>query len=40
MLKTLEGMVEGELLRYDYTTVDNEGSFVTFASAAFYRNMP
>jgi hypothetical protein len=40
MLKTLEGMVEGELLRYDYTTVDNEGSFVTFASAAFYRNTP
>jgi hypothetical protein len=40
MLKTLEGRVEGELLRYDYTTVDNEGSFVTFASAAFYKNTP
>jgi hypothetical protein len=38
MLKTLERMVEGELLRYDYTKVDNEGSFVTFASMAFYKN--
>jgi AmmeMemoRadiSam system protein B len=40
MLKTLEGMVEGELLRYDHTKVDNEGSFVTFASLAFYKNAP
>jgi hypothetical protein len=38
MLKTLERMVEGELLRYDYTKVDNEGSFVTFASMVFYKN--
>ena len=38
MLKTLERMVEGELLRYDYTKVDNEGSFVTFASIVFYKN--
>lgn len=37
MLKTLEGMVEGELLRYDHTEVDGEGSFVTFASMAFYK---
>jgi hypothetical protein len=38
MLKTLEGMVEGELLRYDHTEVDGEGSFVTFASMAFYKS--
>jgi hypothetical protein len=38
MLKALERTVEGELLRYDYTRVDNEGSFVTFASVAFYNN--
>ena len=38
MLKTLERTVEGELLRYDYTRVDNEGSFVTFASMVFYKN--
>jgi predicted class III extradiol MEMO1 family dioxygenase len=38
MLKTLEGMVEGELLRYDFTKVDNEGSFVTFASVALYKD--
>ena len=37
MLKTLGQEVEGELLRYDYSPVDNEGSFVTFASVAFYR---
>ena len=36
MLKTLENRVEGELLRYDYTEVDGEGSFVTFGSMAFY----
>jgi AmmeMemoRadiSam system protein B len=36
MLKTLENTVEGELLRYDYTEVDGEGSFVTFGSMAFY----
>ncbi len=36
MLKTLEGSAEGELLRYDHTEVDNERSFVTFASMAFY----
>jgi AmmeMemoRadiSam system protein B len=36
MLKTLESTVEGELLRYDYTEVDGEGSFVTFGSMAFY----
>ena len=36
MLKILEGTVEGELLRYDYTRVDDEGSFVSFASVAFY----
>ena len=40
MLKTLEREVEGELLRYDYTPVDKEGSFVTFASVAFYKNVP
>lgn len=39
MLKTLEGTVKGELLRYDYTKVDNEGSFVTFASLALYKNV-
>jgi AmmeMemoRadiSam system protein B len=38
MLRTLGRKVEGELLRYDYTRVDNEGSFVTFASVAFYQN--
>ena len=38
MLKTLEGTVEGELLRYDHTEVDGEGSFVTFASMAFYKS--
>ena len=38
MLRILEPKVEGELLRYDYTRVDNEGSFVTFASLAFYQN--
>jgi AmmeMemoRadiSam system protein B len=38
MLKTLERTVKGELLSYDYTTVDNEGSFVTFASMVFYEN--
>ena len=37
MLKTLESTVEGELLRYDYTEVDGEGSFVTFGSMAFYK---
>jgi AmmeMemoRadiSam system protein B len=36
MLKTLESTVDGELLRYDYTEVDGEGSFVTFGSMAFY----
>jgi len=36
MLKTLESTVEGELLRYDHTEVDGEGSFVTFGSMAFY----
>lgn len=36
MLKTLENTVEGELLRYDCTEVDGEGSFVTFGSMAFY----
>lgn len=40
MLKTLEGTSEGELLRYDYTEVDTEGSFVTFASMAFYKTTP
>jgi hypothetical protein len=40
MLKTLESTVEGELLRYDYTEVDNEGSFVTFGSMAFYERTP
>jgi AmmeMemoRadiSam system protein B len=39
MLKTLGQEVEGELLRYDYSPVDNEGSFVTFASVAFYRKV-
>jgi hypothetical protein len=36
MLKTLENTVEGELLHYDSTEVDGEGSFVTFGSMAFY----
>lgn len=40
MLKALEGSVEGELLRYDHTEVDGEGSFVTFASMAFYKRSP
>ena len=39
MLKTLGQEVEGELLLYDYSPVDNEGSFVTFASVAFYRKV-
>ena len=38
MLKILGREVEGTLLRYDYTRVDNEGSFVTFASMAFFKN--
>jgi AmmeMemoRadiSam system protein B len=38
MLKTLESTVDGELLRYDYTEVDGEGSFVTFGSMAFYKS--
>jgi AmmeMemoRadiSam system protein B len=38
MLKTLEGTVEGKLLHYDHTEVDGEGSFVTFASMAFYES--
>lgn len=37
MLKTLQGTVSGELLHYDYTKVDGEGSFVTYASMAFYK---
>jgi hypothetical protein len=40
MLKALEGAAMGELLRYDYTEVDGEGSFVTFASMAFYERKP
>jgi AmmeMemoRadiSam system protein B len=40
MLKTLEGEVEGELLHYDYTEVDGEHSFVTFASMALYPISP
>ena len=36
MLKTMEGKAEGELLHYDYSEVDGEGSFVTFASMALY----
>jgi AmmeMemoRadiSam system protein B len=40
MLKTLEGTVAGELLRYDCTQVDGEGSFVTYASMAFYKITP
>ncbi|UCG14528.1 MAG: AmmeMemoRadiSam system protein B [Deltaproteobacteria bacterium] len=36
MLKSLEGQVEGELLHYDYTEVDGDHSFVTFASLALY----
>jgi len=38
MLKTLGPSLDGELLRYDYAKVDNEGSFVTFASVAFYKS--
>ncbi len=37
MIKALEGTAHGELLHYDSTKVDPEGSFVTFASMAFYR---
>lgn len=40
MLKTLAGTATGELLRYDHTEVDGEGSFVTFASMAFYERPP
>ena len=40
MLKSLEGTVAGELLHYDYTKVDEEGSFVTYASMAFYKTTP
>ena len=36
LLKTLEGEAAGELLHYDYTEVDPDRSFVTFASMAFY----
>ena len=38
MLRILERRAVGKLLRYEYTKVDNEGSFVTFASMAFYKN--
>ena len=38
MLRILEHRAVGKLLRYEYTKVDNEGSFVTFASMAFYKN--
>jgi AmmeMemoRadiSam system protein B len=38
MLRTLQRRAVGKLLRYEYTKVDNEGSFVTFASMAFYEN--
>jgi AmmeMemoRadiSam system protein B len=40
MLKSLEGTVAGELLHYDYTKVDEEGSFVTYGSMAFYKTTP
>ena len=40
MLKILEETVEGELLHYDYTEVDGERSFVTYASMAFYQKTP
>jgi len=40
MLKALEGTAVGELLNYDSTEVDGEGSFVTFASMAFYERKP
>jgi hypothetical protein len=40
MLKTLEGSVAGELLHYDHTEVDGEGSFVTYASMALYKLTP
>ncbi|MFP3870059.1 MAG: AmmeMemoRadiSam system protein B [Syntrophobacteria bacterium] len=38
MLKILEGRVKGDLLHYDYTEVDGDHSFVTFASMAFYQS--
>jgi AmmeMemoRadiSam system protein B len=37
MLKVLAGRVDGVLLDYDYTEVDEHHSFVTFASMAFYQ---
>jgi hypothetical protein len=38
MLNILAGRSTGELLRYDYTEVDADHSFVTFASVALYEN--
>jgi MEMO1 family protein len=36
LAKILEGQVNGELLQHTRATVDDQGSFVTFASMAFY----
>ncbi len=38
LAKALEGRARGETLKYDYSIVDNEDSFVTFASMAFYED--
>jgi hypothetical protein len=36
LARILEGSAEGELLEHTHATVDNQNSFVTFASMAFY----
>jgi len=38
MAKALEGRVQGSTLRQSHAVVDERGSFVTFASMAFYLN--
>jgi hypothetical protein len=36
LAKILEGSAAGEVLEHAYSVVDNQNSFVTFASMAFY----
>lgn len=38
LAKALEGHALGQTLNYDYSIVDNDDSFVTFAGMAFYEN--
>ena len=39
MAKALEGRAQGKTLRQSHAVVDEQGSFVTFASMAFYEGM-